>query len=245
MEEFDSQEVISLVEKALSEDLLHSGFTLPLAFNEGRLLEVLSEKLVTYLPIADVQVLLDDLRDELYSGLDLGTLKTLHTITRNCRKCPAMIPDPNLPKWNLQDPDVMFIAEQPLRTSDEIDLFVATLKTSGFNSNRVMLTYVNRCSVAEKRRATVDEINNCLGYLHHEIQLVKPKLLVPLGLLPTSTLLLSDIKLASERGKICWLGPWAIMPTYSLSYVLNGSEHLRETFEQDIKFANSFCYGVK
>lgn len=249
MEEFDEKDVIDLVTSALAEHgpevfLQRSERTLPLALNEGRLLEMLSTQLTKYLPNPDVQVILDDLRTELYSDLDTGTLKNLHSVTLNCRRCPAMA-SPQLPMWNLVDPDVMFILDQPVDHKEASGLFVDTLKKAGFKSHRVMLSYVNRCILKEKRKPNVSEIQNCVPYLQNEIQLVKPKLVVPLGLVPTSVLLNADVKLADERGRIIWLGPWAIMPTYSPSYILKAQSSTLATFESDIQLAYNFTYGER
>lgn len=242
-EAFDSDEVIHLVQSVLAEQSFQpERRTIPLAHNEGRLLEVLSLRLKDYLPQADITVLIDELRDELYSGIDIGNLQYLHSITKNCRKCPAAKPDPYLPQWNLKDPDIVFVSDLPLNKKEIVDTFVIAVKKARLNSNRIMLTYVNRCTFG--RRAELDEIHNCIGYLHHELQLLKPKLIVPLGLIPTAALFGADIKIGEERGRICWLGPWAIMPTFSPGYVNQGGPNFRTTFEQDLIQAHNFTYGV-
>lgn len=241
--EFDSKEVIEFVQSVLAEQSFQpERRTVPLAYNEGRLLEVLSLRLKDYIPQADISMLLDELRGELYSGIDMGTTKYLHSITKGCHKCPAALPEPQLPQWNKTDPDIIFINDLPLNKSDLIDTFVIAVKKAKLNSNRIMLTYVNRCVFG--RRANLDEIHNCVGYLHHELQLLKPKLIVPLGLIPTAALMGTDIKIGEERGRICWLGPWAIMPTYSPAYVNQGGPNFRSTFEQDLIQAHNFTYGV-
>jgi len=247
-EEFDEQEVINLIAQALADggaSALQPERTLPLAFNDSRLLEVLATRLPKYVPVPDVQVILDELRDELYSDVNLGTLKQLHIIAKNCRRCPAMIPEPQMPQWNLVDPDVVFVLDQPTNHKESIDLFVSTLKKVGFSSSRIMLTYVNRCSMQSRQRPGAEEIKKCTPYLFAELQIVRPKLIMPLGLVPTAAILGTDVKLADERGHLCWLGPWAILPTVSPSYVLKGGGHIKENFEQDMQQAFNYLYGEK
>ena len=248
-EEFDEQDVIDLVTSALAEDgglaLPQSERTLPLAFNEGRLLEMLSKKLTSYMANPDVQIILDDLRTELYSDLDIGNIKNLHSVTLNCRRCPAALPPPNIPQWNVLNPDAVFVVDQPLHGGEHVEILMAALKNAGWKSSRIMLTYVNRCTFKDKRRAETKEVQNCAPYLLSEIQIVRPKIRVPLGLLPTATLLNANVKLAEERGRVGWLGPWAILPTYSPGYVVKAAGSARTTFEQDIQLAYNFTYGEK
>jgi DNA polymerase len=41
-------------------------------------------------------------------------------------------------------------------------------------------TYLVKC-MPPKRKPTVQEIKSCMGYLHKEIQAIKPKVIMPLG----------------------------------------------------------------
>lgn len=218
---------------------------IPLTFNEGRLLEVLFTTLQKYVNIADAQMILDDLRDELYSGIEIGNLKNLHTIALNCRKCPAAIPEVEMPRWNLVNPDMVLVAEGPIGSKDISDILIKGLSDAGFTHDRVALTFVNRCRLKEKRRYNDEEIRNCLRFLHTELQILKPKLIVPLGLVPTAALLGTDVKLGDFRGQISWLGPWAIYPTYSPAHVLKGPPHLINDFTDDMKAAHRICYGER
>lgn len=245
-EEFEPQEVLDLVAEALAEggpSALLPKLDLPLALNEGRLLEVLSIKLRTYLPQADVQMLLDDLRTELYSDISRDNLKTIHSMAKNCRRCPNLEINPQLPYWNLADPDIVFVMESPSISQEAMDLLIKHVAATGFSSKRLTLTFVNRCK-ARTRKHTLEEIKNCTSYLHTELQLLQPKLIIPLGLIATATILGADVNLKNERGRICWLGPWAIMPTYSPVHVLR-ADHLLDDMTRDLKQAYEFTYGEK
>lgn len=217
---------------------------LPLALGEGHLLEVLSQKLPKYMAQPDVQVLLDELRDELYAEINFNTsLKQLHQVTKACNKCPNLGANQHLPAWNVEDPDCVLINESPNLDKEILGLITNGLRSSGFSSKRVCMTYVNRCRVLDYRKYTPEEINNCVYYLQTELQLLKPKLIVPLGLAASSVLLGPSIKLAEVRGKVLWLGPWAVMPTFSPRYVLMSGEKQKEIFHQDMEYAFKFCYG--
>ena len=245
-EEFDSQEVLDLIADALAShgpNALLPSLDMPLAFNEGRLLEVLSIKLQKYLVQPDIQMVLDDLRTELYSNINRDNLKMIHSVIKNCKKCPNLEINPQQPFWNLADPDVVLVMETPSMSKAVMDYLVSILISAGFSSKRLALTFVNRCK-ANNRKHDVAEIKNCTSFLHAELQLMQPKLIIPLGLLATSTILGADITLGKERGNICWLGPWAIMPTYSPAHVLK-VENLQDDLALDLKNAHKFTYGER
>lgn len=246
MAEFNAKEVQELVERALAEGVnFQPKSTIPLSFAQGSTYEALFETLTKTLHPADVQMVLDNLRINLHSGIDQGELKTLHMITKACKKCSSAENDPQLPMWNVADPDCVIIVEQPIRSKEIADVIINGLKEAGFNSNRVNLTFLNRCPNKTKEKYSLDEISNCLPYLHTEIQLLKPKIILTLGLIPTASVLGIDIKLGEVRGNIIWLGPWAILPTYSPAYVLRGSDTTGSIFQQDISNAYNFIYGAR
>lgn len=242
--EFDEQDVLDIVRQALEEGKTFGGPPMALSFGEGHLLETVSEKLSKYLNKADIQMFLDDLRDALYADVDIGDLKTLHSRAKNCKKCPAITSQATLPQWNLTDPDLYLLTDAPGFPKDALSLFLNTLKSTGWTSRRIALSYVNRCPVMG-RKHDVNEINNCVPYLQTEIQLLKPKLIMPMGLIPSAAFLGPDINLGQERGKIRWIGPWAILPTYSPSHVVRGGGQLKVNFESDLNSAFEFLYGER
>jgi DNA polymerase len=145
---------------------------------------------------------------------------------------------PELPKWNVKNPDVLFITDNPSLDSDSVSFFLSSLKEVGFESSNVCLTYVNRCPV--KRKYTNQEVFNCSPYLHNEIQLLNPKLIVTLGSVPLISLLGLDVKLKEYRGNLTWLGYWPIIPTYSPIYAVRNGQNFQEQFLSDIKSAHNF-----
>lgn len=246
MTEFDAEEVLRLVSEALAKDAdaFSNKAKIPLGMAQGDLIERLFAKLSGHLNQADAQVIFDDLRSELYEGLDAPPLRELHAVTLNCRRCKdAVKPEPNLPKWNVADPDCVVVADNPFYDPEHGKFLVDALVKAGFSSSRICLTYVNRCPA--RRQLELNEIQNCLPYLFTELQILKPKLIVPLGAVATATLLGRDFKLKEVRGTITWLGPWAIMPTYTPAYALRTGESLINNFKSDLVTAYNFCYGVK
>lgn len=244
-EEFDPDALHRLVDEALEErpqtpPPASPSKRLPFAFSDTRLLQTLADLLPKYVHQADAQVLLHELRNELYEGISLGNLRDMHNVIAFCRKCPAMEPNPQPPVWNLADPDVVFVGEGPARGGKPDDFFIETLKRAGFSSSRVALTGATRCRVSENRAPVQDEYTNCRGYLYAEIQLLRPKLVVTLGNGPT-TQFVGPTKITEDHGKIYWVGPWPIMPTLPPAYVLRAN--LQDKFLADLVKAHNFVYG--
>lgn len=248
-EEFDESDVLDLVQAALS-DLGKDAFAikskLPLALGDSDILKSLSEVLSVYLNQADIQMILDELRRRTFKDFNVDkTLEQLHIITKNCIKCPNLIHGSQIPYWNVTDPDVVFIVEGPYVDQSSMELFTNTASGAGFSSSRICMTFVNRCQKKSKTKYTLDEINACTPYLHTEIQVLRPKLIVPLGLIATCAIMGASIQMNEQRGKLLWLGPWPILPMFSPGYALRGGDNLSSLFAQDMEKAHNFVYGEK
>lgn len=163
----------------------------------------------------------------------------LHTITHNCKKCQLSSISPALPKWNVNNPDVLFVLESSYLDSSLSDFLISTLKEAGFSSENICLTYLLRCPVTYPDQKYID---NCVSYLQSEIQIMNPKIICTMGANVLSALFGTDLKIKDYKQKISWLGSWAIFPVYSLSYVLKSGETAKESFKQDINQIYQICY---
>lgn len=238
--EFNQDDLDSLIKEALSSSSnpLHPKSGMHVGFMETDMLELLSGHLANKIPLSAISEIYQDLRLDLLSRKSNHQIKDLHTVILNCRKCEMQQTTPELPKWNVKNPDVLFITDNPSLDSDSVSFFLSSLKEAGFESSNVCLTYVNRCPV--KRKYTNQEVFNCSPYLHNEIQLLNPKLIVTLGSVPLISLLGLDVKLKEYRGNLTWLGYWPIIPTYSPIYAVRNGQNFQEQFLSDIKSAHNF-----
>jgi DNA polymerase len=209
---------------------------------ESDILTIVYNKVSKYIPISESSSLLQEIRDYLLSRKVPLTLKELHTVTNNCKKC-TLNTSAELPKWNVQNPDAVIVIESPSVDSQSISYMIDIIKQSGFNSNQLCLTYVNRCPKNSKYENS--EIINCSPYLHTELQILNPKLIITLGSLPASVLFGTEVKLKDYRGNIVWLGSWPILPTYSPTYALKAGGSVLEHFSEDIANAFQFIYNKK
>lgn len=237
--EIEFSEIVDFVENS---DSFVSDSVMPLGMAQSNLVERLYKKVGKYLAHPDMQMVMDDLRTELYAGISAPPLNELHSVSLNCIRCKEVI-EPNsqtLPKWNVTDPDLLLIAETPSFGDDASTLLVEALKESGFSSTRVGLTYINRCRLRSGMKFSAEHMRNCSTYLFPEIQILQPKVIMTLGLIPFSTFF-GSAKLASVRGNSIWLGPWHFLPTYSPGFA--ASRNRAGDFKADIARAYGICYG--
>ena len=240
MEDFNELELQKLIDFALSNtDGPHpiggSGTHVGLA--ETDILSSIYSRLENKMATSQIAELFHDIRNDILSRKISTNIRDLHTITKNCDKC-KLNSTPELPKWNVQNPDVVIILESPSVSPEAISLMITAFKSAGFNSDQLCLTYVNRCPI--RRKFENEEIINCSPYLHLELQLLNPKLIICLGGLPSSVLFGTQIKIKDVRTTITWLGYWPIISTYSPMYVLKSGGNAPDHFSMDIKQAYEF-----
>jgi len=243
--EFSQEELDKLIHEALNSEPnpTHPSSGLHIGLLDSDVLELLYSHLSNKIPDSDISSIYQDLRRDLLTRKYSSTIKDLHTVVVNCRKCQISGTTPELPKWNVKDPDVVFVADNPSLDQESVNFLLTSLKDAGFQSSSVCLTYVNRCPV--KRKYTPQEVYNCSPYLHAELQLLNPKLIVTLGSVPLISMIGTDIKLKDYRGNMFWLGSWPILPTYSPIYAIKNGQQYQDQFATDIKSAQNFTYKEK
>lgn len=244
-DEYDSQELEAIVKAALENPVKSKAL-----FDAGgtRILESLEGILEEYLHPADRAFVLSQLRDVLYDKVpsdkaDKERLKGLHAIQANCTVCPMAIGDPELPRWNLIDPQMAIVTDKPLSTynGEATKLLIGSLKQSGFSSSRIAATSVVRCR-SESNKIEQEMVNNCTSrYLFNELQLLSPQLIVACGSLAGSILASEQIKVTEEMGNVFWVGPWPVMVNTSPSFATNSpnkTEEFKDTFNRAFAFLN-------
>jgi hypothetical protein len=139
--EFNQEDLDSLIKEALSapSNPLHPKSGLHVGFMETDMLELLNNHLSNKLPESAIAEIYQDLRVDLLSRKSNNQLKDLHTVILNCKKCEMQQTSPELPKWNVKDPDVLFILDNPSLDQESVNFLLSSLKEANFDSTKIVL----------------------------------------------------------------------------------------------------------
>jgi DNA polymerase len=117
-------------------------------------------------------------------------------------------------------------------------LLNAMLRAIGLPRETVFIANILKCRPPGNRDPAAAEVENCLPYLHAQIGLLNPKIMLAVGRIAAQNLLGTDMPLARLRGKLHHFGPanTPLIVTYHPAYLLRTPADKRKAWE-DLKFA--------
>lgn len=133
------------------------------------------------------------------------------------------------------DASLMFVGEAPGADEDEQgepfvgkagQLLTRIIQTMGFTRDSVYIANILKCrpdtpgQTAGNRKPTSDEMATCIPYLHEQIDLIRPRVLVALGATAVEGLLGKTIGITRLRGQWQTYRGIPLMPTFHPAYLL-------------------------
>lgn len=133
------------------------------------------------------------------------------------------------------DAQLMFVGEAPGADEDEQgepfvgragQLLTKVIQAMGLQRADVYIGNILKCrpdtpgQTAGNRKPTTDEMATCIPYLHEQIDLIQPKVLVALGATAVEGLLGKTIGITKLRGTWKTYRGIPLMPTYHPAYLL-------------------------
>jgi len=117
-------------------------------------------------------------------------------------------------------------------------LLTQMLRAIGLAREEVFIANILKCRPPNNRDPEVDEVAACQAYLHRQIELLEPKIILALGRIAAQSLLNSDRPIGKMRGKLYHLEKDNIplVVTYHPAYLLRSPKEKRKVWE-DLKFA--------
>ncbi|MDD2480401.1 MAG: uracil-DNA glycosylase [Victivallaceae bacterium] len=157
------------------------------------------------------------------------TLDELRIMTLNCRNCELSVKRNNVVFGEGKpNAEVLFIGEAPGADEDAQghpfvgpagQLLNRMITAMQLRRKDVYLANIVKCRPPGNRVPFPSEANSCLPYLHRQIELINPKVIVLLGGIPLLHIL-NLTGIASQRGQWGEYNGIPVMPTFHPSYVL-------------------------
>jgi uracil-DNA glycosylase family 4 len=142
------------------------------------------------------------------------------------------------------DADLCFIGEAPGADEDEqgspfvgragqlLDRMIAAM---GLQQDEVYITNICRCRPPGNRTPSAEEMSACMPYLHEQLALVQPRVIVALGATATKGLLQTSLGIRALRGTWkLYRRTTPVMPTYHPAYLLRETEAGRLDAKRDV-----------
>jgi DNA polymerase len=154
-----------------------------------------------------------------------------------CVKCPHLASSRKNVVFGVGsiDAQLMFVGEAPGADEDEQaepfvgragQLLTKIIQATGLQRADVYIGNILKCrpdtpgQSAGNRKPTADEMNTCIPYLHEQIDLIGPKVIVALGATAVEGLLGKTIGITKLRGTWKTYRGIPLMPTYHPAYLL-------------------------
>jgi DNA polymerase len=109
-----------------------------------------------------------------------------------------------------------------------LDRMIAAM---GLSRNDVYIANVVKCRPPGNRNPEPDEINTCSPFLHRQLDVIRPQVIVALGKFSAQTLLQTEERISLLRGKFHPYRGAKLMPTFHPAFLLRNPASKREAWE--------------
>jgi uracil-DNA glycosylase family 4 len=171
-------------------------------------------------------------------------LPRIETDVKSCTKCRLHETRTNtvFARGN-PDAPLVFVGEGPGADEDATgkpfvgragQLLDKMIGAMGLDPGRdVYICNIVKCRPPGNRRPEPDEVASCIPYLHEQLDLVAPKVIVALGNTALAALLGTSMPITKVRGTWkLYRGTTMLMPTYHPSFLLRPTSNLAESKRQ-------------
>lgn len=154
-----------------------------------------------------------------------------------CAKCAHLASSRKTVVFGVGNPDarLMFVGEAPGADEDEQgepfvgragELLTRIIQATGLQRGDVYIANILKCrpdtpgQASGNRKPTSDEMATCIPFLHEQIDLIRPKVIVALGATAVEGLLGKSLGISKLRGTWKVYRGIPLMPTYHPAYLL-------------------------
>jgi DNA polymerase len=159
-----------------------------------------------------------------------------------CDRCPELFSTRTQTVFGVGpiDPDICFVGEAPGADEDaQGEPFVGKagqllnkiIVAMGFKRNEVYICNTLKCRPPNNRTPTPQERSNCREYFDQQLELVKPKYIVALGLTAAQNLLATTLSMGKLRGRFHRFGTVPVICTYHPAALLRNEGWKKDTWD--------------
>jgi uracil-DNA glycosylase len=181
--------------------------------------------------------------DPLQQAATIAAVAELIAGCRKCRLCESRTH--TVPGEGPADARLVVVGEGPGRTEDATgrpfvgkagELLTKILAAIDLPRERVYICNVVKCRPPENRTPQYDEVAACLPYLHRQLELIKPKVVLAMGATAAQSLLATKQALGALRNHVHRYRGIPVIVTYHPAALLRNPNWKRPTWD-DVRIA--------
>ncbi|HUL04606.1 MAG TPA: uracil-DNA glycosylase [Gemmatimonadales bacterium] len=175
-----------------------------------------------------------------------GTIEAVASLVAQCTRCRLCEGRTHtVPGEGPSDARLAVVGEGPGRVEDETgrpfvgpagELLTKILAAIDLPREQVFICNIVKCRPPENRQPLYDEIATCLPYLHRQLELLKPKVILAMGNTAAQSLLNTKQSLGSMRDHIHRFRGIPVIVTYHPAALLRNPNWKRPTWH-DVNIA--------
>jgi uracil-DNA glycosylase family 4 len=148
---------------------------------------------------------------------------------------------------------LMFVGEAPGEEEDERgepfvgrsgQLLTKIIEAIGLTREQVYIANVIKCRPPANRNPEPDEVASCEPYLFRQIDVIQPKVIVPLGKFAAQSLLKTMDPITKLRGRQFDYRGAVLIPTFHPAYLLRNPSAKREVWD-DMKLVREILQAAR
>lgn len=183
-----------------------------------------------------------------------SNINELENKIKDCQKCPlGQTRTKFVFGYGNPNAEIMVIGEAPGADEDlqglpfvgrAGQLLTNILKSINLSREEVFICNILKCRPPNNRKPLPNEIQTCIPYLHKQIELIQPKIILALGSTAIEGLLGITAKMADIHGKVMEFNGITLIPTYHPAALLRNPSLKRDVWN-DLQNLMKIYYQIK
>jgi len=181
---------------------------------------------------------------ELAPSVVYESMEDIRIAVENCRACSLHASRTNVVfGTGNEEARLVFVGEAPGADEDQQgqpfvgragQKLTQIIEAIGLSRSQVYITNVLKCHPPGNRNPLPEEVQACEPYLIGQLRLIKPRVICALGTFAAQTLLRTNRRISTLRGRFHTYQGIKLMPTYHPAYILRNPMFKRDVWE-DVK----------